>query len=61
LESKSLGSVTSKFTVLAQLEESEVDPCYEKPELDENVWRGTEEDDEDVRDKEVDTGEGLDD
>lgn len=61
MESKSLGAVTSEFTVFAQLEESEVDPCYKESELDENVWRGTKEDDEDVRDEEVDTGKGLDD
>lgn len=34
LESESFTSVTPEFTILGQLEESEVDPCYEETELD---------------------------
>jgi len=34
LESERLGPVTPEFTILGQLEESKVDPCYEETELD---------------------------
>ena len=34
LESECFGSVTPEFTILGQLEKSEVDPCYEETELD---------------------------
>jgi hypothetical protein len=33
LESECFGSVSPEFTILGQLEESEIDPCYEETEL----------------------------
>jgi hypothetical protein len=59
LESKSFGSITSEFSIFTELEKPQIDPCYKESELDEDVGAWTEDDDEDVGYKEVDSGEGL--
>jgi hypothetical protein len=59
LESESFGSIASEFSIFTELEKPQIDPCYKESELDEDVRRWTEDDDEDVGYKEVDSGEGL--
>jgi hypothetical protein len=59
LESKSLAPVSSGQTILGDLEEPEVYPSHEEAELDENVWRRTKKNHQDVGHQKIQSRKGL--
>lgn len=58
-ESECLGAITTELATLVELDESEVEPRDEPAELDEDVGRLVADEAGDVRDGDVEHGEGL--